>query len=286
MGKELSVTEDQMDRLVSVGYTGHDIGASNMYPSVVNILQSDKQYEAFSDGEDITKKMYGKLFVRDDTNTTEDLKDEIEGTVIKIERGYEIRNEENGIEESGYGFLDALEKDEYEAQGFKPINMVKVLLVLGSFSQVDKAMKSLKNKLETGESTSKKDYPFAVAVVKGSSFGNWFDVEKAMQDLANEHFHRPLNQIPTVAFKLVVKSKKEEGEGYTYYSMDFEVKPNDAEEAINFTPYLLEAKDQNLFYKVKERVSDDFDSMKETEQALEDVQEGEVVDEEMEELPF
>jgi len=116
MGKELSVTEDQMDRLVSVGYTGHDIGAS----------KSDKQYEAFSDGEDITKKMYGKLFVRDDSNTTEDLKDEIEGTVIKIERGYEIRNEENGIEESGYGFLDALEKDEYEAQGFKPINMVKV----------------------------------------------------------------------------------------------------------------------------------------------------------------
>ena len=38
--------------------------------------------------------------------------------------------------------------------------------------------------------------------------------------------------------------------------MDFDVKPNDPKEALAFTPYLLEAKNQRLFYKVKERVAE------------------------------
>lgn len=288
MSKELAISDAQMDKLVSVGYTGHDIGAGAVYPSVVNILQSDKQYEAFVDGDSITKKMYGKLFVRTDSNKVEDLVDSIEGTVVKIERGYEIRSGENKIEESGYGFLDAIEKGEWEEKGMKPVNMVKVLLALGSFTQVDKKMQELKNKVSRGETPSKADYPFCIVAVKGASFGNWFNVEKGMQDLANEHFHRPLNQIPTIAFKLIVKSAKEEGSDFTYYTFDFDVVANEAEEAINFTPYLLEAKTQPLFYKVKERINREevFDEMKETAGIVED--EDVVVDtgEEMDELPF
>jgi len=286
MGKELAISESQLDKLMSVGFTGHDIGAGSIYPSSVNILQSDKQYEAFSDGDNITKKMYGQLFVRTDSNTTEDLADSIEGTIIKIERGYEIRNGENKIEQSGYGFLNALEKNEWEEKGFKPINMVKILLALGDFKTVDGAMAKLKNKVDSGELPKKADYPFCVVAVKGASFGNWFSVEKGMQDLANEFFKKPVSQIPVVGFNLVVKSSKEAGSDFTYYCFDFEVKPNDPEEAINFTKYLLEAKDQNLFYKVKERVEDDeYGAMKETEQAVEIV-EGEEEDPLEADLPF
>ena len=289
MGKELAITNDQVDKLVGIGVTGHDMGTGNMYPSVINILQSDKQYDAFGDGDNITKKMYGKLFVRTDSNTTKNLVDSVEGTIVKIERGYEIRNEDNKIEESGYGFLKATEKDEFVEKGFKPINMVKVLLALGSFKEVDKKMTVLKKKIEDGVLVEKEDYPFAVAVVKGSSFGNWFTVEKAMQDLANEYFKRPLNQLPIIAFKLKVTSKKEEGTDFTYYSMDFEVLANDADEALRFEPYLLEAKDQNLFYKVKERVysEEQLDAMDDTKEAVKD---GEVVEdmdeEDIDELPF
>ncbi len=285
MAKELAkVDQADMDKLVGLGVTGHDIGAGNIYPSSVNVLQSDKQYEAFEDGDSITKKMYGKLFIRRDSNKTSDLVDEIKGTMIKIERGYEIRDAENKIVESGYGFLNAIEKDEYGAQGLKPINMVKVLLATGDAKETKKAMDDLNAKMASGKQVSNADYPFAVVVVKGSSFGNWFNVEKVMQDLANEHFLKPLNQIPVIAFQLIVTSKKEEGDGYTYYSMDFNVEPNDPAEALEFSPYLLEAKEQHLFYKVKERVHDDMD-VEDIEEPKQ-IEEPEVVDIDDEDLPF
>lgn len=287
MAKELAkVDQADMDKLIGLGVTGHDIGAGSIYPSSVNILQSDKQYEAFEDGDSITKKMYGKLFIRRDSNKTSDLVDEIKGTMIKIERGYEIRDAENKIAESGYGFLNSIEKDEYAAQGLKPINMVKVLLATGDAKETKKAMDDLNAKMASGKQVSSADYPFAVVVVKGSSFGNWFNVEKMMQDLANEHFMRPLNQIPVIAFKLIVTSKKEEGDEYTYYSMDFNVEPNEPAEALEFSPYLLEAKNQHLFYKVKEKVHDDMD-VEDIEEPKQ-IEEPEVVDIDdlEEELPF
>ena len=284
MAKELAkVDQADMDKLVGLGVTGHDIGAGNIYPSSVNILQSDKQYEAFEDGDSITKKMYGKLFIRKDSNKTEDLVDEIRGTMIKIERGYEIRDAENKIAESGYGFLNSIEKDEYSAQGLKPINMVKVLLATGDSKETKKAMDELNAKMASGKQVSNVDYPFTVVVVKGSSFGNWFNVEKMMQDLANEYFMKPLNQIPVIAFKLVVTSKEEEGDGYTYYSMDFNVEPNDPAEALEFSPYLLEAKEQHLFYKVKEKVYGDMD-IEDVDEPRQ-IEELEVVDID-DELPF
>jgi len=287
MAKELAkVDQADMDKLIGLGVTGHDIGAGSIYPSSVNILQSDKQYEAFEDGDSITKKMYGKLFIRRDSNKTSDLVDEIKGTMIKIERGYEIRDAENKIAESGYGFLNSIEKDEYAAQGLKPINMVKVLLATGDAKETKKAMDDLNAKMASGKQVSDADYPFAVVVVKGSSFGNWFNVEKMMQDLANEHFMRPLNQIPVIAFKLIVTSKEEEGDGYTYYSMDFNIEPNEPAEALEFSPYLLEAKEQHLFYKVKEKVHDDMD-VEDIEEPKQ-IEEPEVVDIDdlEEELPF
>jgi len=287
MAKELAkVDQADMDKLIGLGVTGHDIGAGSIYPSSVNILQSDKQYEAFEDGDSITKKMYGKLFIRRDSNKTSDLVDEIKGTMIKIERGYEIRDAENKIAESGYGFLNSIEKDEYAAQGLKPINMVKVLLATGDAKETKKAMDDLNAKMASGKQVSDADYPFAVVVVKGSSFGNWFNVEKMMQDLANEHFMRPLNQIPVIAFKLIVTSKKEEGDEYTYYSMDFNIEPNEPAEALEFSPYLLEAKEQHLFYKVKEKVHDDMD-VEDIEEPKQ-IEEPEVVDIDdlEEELPF
>lgn len=287
MGKKsLVVSETQADKLVGIGFTGHDIGQGNLYPSVVNILQSDKQYDAFSDGDSITKKDYGKLFVRTDNNVVGDLKDKIEGTIIKIERGYEIRNSDNKIEESGYGFLDAIEKDEYVQKGFKPINMVKVLLAIGTFAQVEKAMTKLNNKLSKKETVGKEDYPFTVVPVKGASFGNWFPIENEMANIAKEVFNRPLAQLPTIAFRLIVTSKKEEGSDFTYYAMDYDVKANDPDDAINFTPYLLEAKDQHLFYKVKERVENGeevFDTMKDVAEV---VTAKKVEEEEEMDLPF
>ena len=289
MAKELAkVDQADMDKLIGLGVTGHDIGAGSIYPSSVNILQSDKQYEAFEDGDSITKKMHGKLFIRRDSNKTSDLVDEIKGTIIKIERGYEIRvrdAEKHRIAESGYGFLNSIEKDEYAAQGLKPINMVKVLLATGDAKETKKAMDDLNAKMASGKQVSNAEYPFAVVVVKGSSFGNWFNVEKMMQDLANEHFMKPLNQLPVIAFKLIVTSKKEEGDGYTYYSMDFNVEPNDPAEALEFSPYLLEAKEQHLFYKVKEKVHDGMD-VEDVEEPRQ-IEEPEVVDIDDEDLlPF
>ena len=282
--------QEALDRLIGLGVTGHDIGAGNIYPSSVNILQSDKQYEAFEDGDNITKKMYGKLFVRKDINKTSDLVDKIEGTMIKIEKGYEVRDNDNKIIESGYGFLNAMEKDEYAERGLRAINMVKVLLAMKDSEETAKAMESLNEKIARGEKVTNADYPFAVVVVKGASFGNWFNVEKQMQDLANEYFLKPLSQIPVIAFRLVITSQKEEGDGYTYYNMDFDVKPNEPEEALKFSPYLLEAKEQHLFYKVKERINGELVSPETSAKIIEEFEEIKEPDadsiEGLEELPF
>ena len=272
MSESTALTTEQKGVLFNPEVTGIDIDRlSRVYPPVINILQSDKQTSAFGEDENsITKAHYGKLFIRTDENTLDDLKDEIEGTVIKIEQGHEVRDDEGKIVSSGTNMLSPEEKEVYEKDGYKGINMVKALLAIGSASEVDKRMEEYKVKLEAGTAT-KSDFPFAILVIKGSSWGGWFPTLNAMDELSMKKYGKKVDGVSPAVFKFKLSSKMEQGSSFTYYAFDIMPVLNDGEDAVAMTKYVLEMKELGLFYKVAERIEQKEDGTKELDKIFEGV---------------
>lgn len=241
--------------IVKPEYTGIQIGGGVSYPPIINILQSDKQYKAFGDA-DISSKMYGKLFVRTDLNSVADLLDEIDGTAIKVETGHEVRDEKSIIK-SGVGFLSKEEKAEYEGEGLKCFNMVKILVALGDSTTVLKRTVEYEKKLAQGMA-SKEDFPFALLVIKGSGWTTWIEAQDLMEELTQKEYATGYRDVLASAFKFSIKSKKNYSPSFgDYYSFDIGVELNSAEEAAAFAPLVMKMKDYSLFSKVGERVEAD-----------------------------
>lgn len=253
MANEITVAQRQV--IIKPEYTGIQIGGGVSYPPIINILQSDKQYKAFGDDE-ITSKMYGKLFVRTDLNKIADLVDEIEGTAIKIETGHEVRDD-SGIVASGSGFLSADDKEEYVSQGLKPLNMVKVLVALGDSKEVLARTAAYEKKLAQG-TARKEDFPFALLVIKGSGWSTWIEVQDMMEELTQKEYSTSYRDSIASLFKLSIRSEKQHSASFgDYYSFKMGVELNPASEASEFAPLVFKMKDYGLFSKVGERVQAD-----------------------------
>lgn len=256
MAKEIStISSEIMDRLINPGYTGNESSeGGRKFPPVINILQSDKQYEAFGeDGNSITKAMYGKLFVRtQEKNTLSDLKDSIEGTVIKVETGYEILADVNGkqkIVESGTGTMNKDTKASYllKNPNHTVRNMVKVILC-----PVDD-IASVKASIAKGVS------PFCVLTIKGSNWGEWFDAQKKMDELSmasTVYQNKKASQLFVSVFRFVVTSRqvKSDDGSMVWYEKAIAVKLNTPELAYEFYPFVMETKEYSLFYDVRGQV--------------------------------
>lgn len=252
MGKE--IVKSQKDLLFKSEYTGINTSGGAVYPPVINVLQSDKQFKAFGDA-DMSTKSYGKLFVRTEANTPEDLVDEITGTAIKIEVGHEIRDSQT-IVSSGDRLLNAEEKAEIEEQGLNPINMVKVLLALGDSKTVLAKAKVYEEKLKAGTASSS-DFPFALLPIKGSSWGSWIEVQEQMESLCQREYGVSASDSIASLFKFSVKSKENHSTKYgKYYSLEMGVELNDPDEAAAFAPLVVGMKDYGLFYKVGEKIEE------------------------------
>lgn len=246
------LVKDQKDLLFNSKYTGINVSTGLVYPPIVNILQSDKQFKAFGD-EEISTKSYGKLFVRTESNSKDDLVDEIEGTAIKVEVGHEIRDQQT-ILSSGSNLLSPEEKERVEEEGNTPVNMVKVLLALGDSEKVLKKMEVYKEKLEQGTATSN-DFPCALLPIKGSSWGSWIEVQEQMESLCQKAYGRGYRDSIASLFKFTVKSKENYSSKYgNYYSFELAVELNDPDEAAEFAPLVMGMKDFGLFYKVAEKI--------------------------------
>lgn len=250
-----AITKSQKEVLFKSDYTGINTSGGMVYPPVINILQSDKQFSAFGDAE-MSTKHYGKLFIRTEVNTPEDLVEEIEGTAIKIEVGHEIRDD-SGVIDSGERLLSSEEKEEVEAKGLKPINMVKVLLALGDSKEVIAQAKKYEEKLASNSATSS-DFPFALLSIKGTSWGSWIEAQQKMDELCQRQYGVSANDTMASLFKFTVKSKEEHSAKYgKYYSVDVDVELNDPDEAAEFAPLVMGMKDFGLFYKVAEKTNPD-----------------------------
>src|SRR5690606_5474411 len=227
------------------------------FPPIINILQSDKQYDAFEqeDAENITKKMYGKLFIRtnDRKNKFADLVDAVEGTVLKIETGYEIlEKEENStsfkVVASGTPMMNKQRKEQwmYNNPEKRLRNMVKIILCPGLDPD------EVRTQVAEGE------MPFILLVIKGSAWGRWFDTQKEMDAMAmasTVYGHKKSSQLLVSAFSFVVTSTKEKNnDGIEYYVPMVKVSLNDPEVAFGFKDFVFQLKDLSLFYKVAEKI--------------------------------
>lgn len=255
MANEIALTKEQKSVLFNPAYTGIQTGSNVAYPPVINVLQSDKQYKAFGD-EEMSNKDYGKLFVRTDTNTKADLKEELVGSAIKIEVGHEVRTDDSKIISSDNYLLNQDDKEDYKSQGYRAQNMVKVLLAMGSAKEVADKMKEYEKLVAAGRAT-KADFPFAVLVIKGSSWGSWLEAQNKMEELCQREYHTSATNSIASLFKFSMRSKKEHSQSFgDYYSTEVGVELNGPEEAAAFAPMVVAMKDYGLFYKVADRIAD------------------------------
>jgi hypothetical protein len=250
MGKELA--KSQKDLLFGSKYTGIDTSGGFVYPPIINILQSDKQFKAFEDA-DMSTKSYGKLFVRTENNNPEDLVEEIVGTAIKIEAGHEIRDNQT-IVGSGNHLLSPEEKEAVEAEGLNPVNMTKVLLAIGESGDVIAKMKEYNKKLEKGTAQSS-DFPCALLPIKGSSWGSWIEAQEKMEELCQENYGVSYRDSIASLFRFSVRSEKQHSTKFgDYYSFEVGVELNDPDEAAAFAPLVVGMKDFGMFFEVAEKV--------------------------------
>lgn len=258
----MALTSTQKSVLIKPAYTGNISDSRPNWIPVINIMQSDKQYEAFGeDGNQITKAMYGKLFIRKDSrsgefNTLSDLVDEIGGTVMKIQYGHEIYEKDLGGQkgkmlESNTGMIPANQRETWIQQNPDKIykNMVKVVLAT-------KTVDETKSLIASGVN------PFCVLVIKGNGWGNWFDTVKEMdaQAMASALYeHQKASDLAATVFKFTVKSSKDTSEdGFVSYSPIVEVSLNSPDMATAYYELAKDMENVELFSKrIVEKVSGD-----------------------------
>lgn len=269
--------QDKLNALVNPNYTGHSEIKVSRFPPVINVLQNDKQYLAFgSDGMEITKKLYGKLFVHTQVgNKLSDLEDEIVATVLKIEEGhevFEITIDNHGKKKMGkivasYPYMVQIPsefKDKWKRENPGKSNKDMTKAFKAEWCRLNpgfdyRNMKKivLARKLEDG-SIQKMLLP-----IKGGAWGSWFTVERTMDSLtmaSSVYGHKSVNEVAITTYRFVIGSEEGESEdgefsGF-YYPVVKGVELNDPSMAYEFLKMSEEMKDFSLFFKVAEDIAD------------------------------
>jgi hypothetical protein len=239
--KAVVLTEDQKGILFN-GYTGDELNAKQKFPPVINILQSDKQYEAFGvEANQITKSMYGKLFVRTGKNSLIDLKDQLEGTVIRKAQGAEFLDIEGNIIGSSTKMIYKNDQPVFlqaNPKVAKIRNMIKIILCM---KESEEAIAMLNEGIS----------PFAILIIKGSAWGMWGDVQNEMDNLSlasDIYGHKHANEVKQSVFKFTIKSKEEENEKkQKFYVPDITVSLNPLNESLALARFVDESVDIPLF---------------------------------------
>lgn len=225
-------------------YTGTNYPVNNKsYPYIV-ILQSDKTYDAFADGDNITRKLHGKMFIRSaNKNHIKDLRDVIQGVIIKEQRGAELWSENNFLWSKGNDFAFAEEKqsvaDKFGVNIREVKNVIKLLIKLASPLE-----------LENGEV-----YEFAVITIKGASFMPYNDQVKDKQKeliqtdpQLKDLGYNTVDQVPVVFWFLTIRSKliNDTTNKRDYYVYDMDVQTIPVEKAMNLKDTMVEAGNYDL----------------------------------------
>lgn len=305
---ELS-TEDSK-RLFNPAVSGMDEnleGGRMDYPRMLKVLQSDKQWKWFEKGM-ISPEDYGKLFFNkgEGGGVHDDLMDSITGTILRIEQGAMIFTDDtkSSVVSRRAKIIGTQQKDEWLKKNSPYIyqNQNRITLSLKSAEETYEMLRS------RSEGDLKVEMPLVVVTLKGTSFGQVFEVWKQMDalmknsDAYKDRTVQEQSHVLKSLFTLTVRTKKEVSEeNREYYSMSCEVKLNNPAEALGFErlvqeldefPYFRQARDsQNGTEEPKGSNSTPYDESGESEQsgAVGDAQKEKVVDMgevDVKDLPF
>jgi len=269
------------------GYTGSDYTYFFMEYPTINILQSDKQFKHFSDGDDITTRLYGKYYVKSmNLATITDLRPTLSGTIIKEQRGAELIVDNKTVwtsNEEVWGDAKEEIEAEYGASQQKREWVSNIIKLLIKFD-------------EPVTTSSGEELKYGVLKLKGQAKNQYKDQVKKMQSkLVQTSEEMKKYKIGVMALKtmkacfwhLDIGSAlyKDPNNGMEYYIPTFKVDLLSFEEARKNIPDLEKAQSFDLI------------SMRPTDVAPEDLDEiptidpnaneGELVDPEHDdELPF
>jgi len=207
--------------------TGSNVSKSGGGYPYINILQSDKQAEKFSDPENINMKDdYGKMYIRSrNSNSTKDLVSEIKGTIIKEQKGSELWVNGEQVYAKSNDTASQEEKDRvFGTHSAYPTNVIKMLIKL-----------EVPQTLGNGE-----EYQFVMVTIKGSSWGGYFDLVEAQKKLVLEsnEIGGALDAIHVCFWNLTLKTTKMEknvnGQKRKWYAFEFGVELNSIDKAKGF----------------------------------------------------
>ena len=250
--KELALTKEEKE-LLTADETGVDVGKEGFpFPMHIKILSRDAQYDQFTDGNTITKEMYGLLYLLDGQIQTSTVKlvDKIEGTMMKNSYGtiiFEVVPVKGQKEDDlkyvtmQPGNLPNKNKKAWHIAnpGYTYQNQVKIVIALGTPEEIIE-------KLAIGES------PFAELRIKKTGYGAWIGIGKRFKEARSKSKLYDANEnVIACGYKLTLGSEQQEGNYGPYYIPTIDIDINSSVVALAFRGIWQEWQDIHLFGTTK-----------------------------------
>lgn len=262
--KELeSLSEKDRGRLVNPEVSGMDEEMEQPridYPCRLSVLQNSNQSKWFPKGEFDLERDGGKLFFNKGEESTmiEDFMDSIEGTILKMEWGTciyenEEEQEDNNVLSRQPGTIGTKDQEQwlYDNRPKQFQNRVRVTISLLSAEETLKALKTRQLGDEDVE------MPLVSVELKGSSYGVGYDIRGYMDAILRESAQydslssKDRRSILKSLFRVKFWTEKEINEKKrVFYPYHAEVSLNSISEALAFEPLLIEL-DEFPFFGAK-----------------------------------
>jgi hypothetical protein len=218
--------------------TGTNVsGFAGSFPYII-VLQSDKTFKQFVDGNTITTEQFGKMFIRTTAkNHSSDLRSMMSGILVKEQLGSEMWV--NGkLVYSSDRYLSEGEKQDLIAKykpnskkGERPNNMIKLLI------KFDKPYI-----LASGD-----ELEYGIFAIKGTNFPSHNDMRNQQKLLlATAKMRVSPEQVPVVLWHLDISTVLTTGD-YDIYNVKFDVKMNDFATSKKYAEDMLKANSLSLF---------------------------------------
>lgn len=257
--KELDLSPEEKKRLFDPEVSGMDSDLEQPrmdFPRLIKILQSENQWKWFGKNE-VSPSDYGKLFFNkgEEAGCHADLMDSIEGTILKVERGCIIFTDDKKREivSKQPDMIPPSCRDVWISENSPYVyqNQSRVTVALHS------AVETLEMLKARSDGDMGVEMPLAVILLKGSSYGQVFELWKQMTDLMKDDSYwstvssKDRKGILKSLFKLTVKTEKLINEdSLEYYSPIVNLSLNTAQEALSFEQLVINL-DEFPFYGAK-----------------------------------
>lgn len=269
------------------------------YPFLKVLSDPTKQGDNFADKDELGNKHLGKLFIKSRLgNMSTDLTDSFVGTLVKMQQGVIFRKDgkiahsyNHPIAKSNYP--EILKNLGIEIEIDTESGRYNTVNAQDKIQAVTRLMVLPDSPIELSNGQR---YPFFIAEISGSSWGNWIKNQTTMKNLALSTFqgskYSDWKNVPPTFWRLAISSVQETtNNGYKIFPLHIDVALNKYETALSIAKNLKsEPENETSGRSVFDAISD-FDlifmSGSEKKEVKEDVQDTQAIDEiDINDLPF